>query len=234
MLNYLATDAEKELRLAGGEFRSGRLEIFHAGAWGSVCSEGFDPVDGRIACQQLGYHDVLQVYIGSEFGEGSGPVWLSNIKCEGNEPDLADCTIGEWGEVGSCTHMNDVGLLCGERNGSIRLVGGDDFSGILEVYYNGQWGLVCDDGFEYASGDVACRQLGHARAVNITSSNFASNNLYLLDEVECRGNESTISECQHDGFGNHNCFGFFGFAFEAVRLYCSGKSFHNFNNSLVY
>ena len=27
----------------------------------------------------------------------------------------------------------------------------------------------------------------------------------LLDEVQCTGNESSLSECLHDGIGNHNC-----------------------------
>lgn len=45
---------------------------------------------------------------------------------------------------------------------SIRLVDGSYSSeGRLEIYHNGEWGTVCDDGFNCANAMVACRQLGY-------------------------------------------------------------------------
>ena len=35
-------------------------------------------------------------------------------------------------------------------------------SGRLEIYINGRWGTVCDDGWTTANTAVACRQLGFA------------------------------------------------------------------------
>ena len=54
----------------------------------------------------------------------------------------------------------------GPTSGKIRLVGKDGTlssnltAGRLEIYYNGQWGTVCDDLFGPTEATVACRQLG--------------------------------------------------------------------------
>lgn len=30
--------------------------------------------------------------------------------------------------------------------------------------------------------------------------------LILMDDVRCLGNESSFLQCQHSGWGNHNCY----------------------------
>ena len=62
-------------------------------------------------------------------------------------------------------------------DGATRLVSGSSASasnpggtaGRLEVYYNGQWGTVCDDSFGTLDADVVCNQLGYNRADQVGS-----------------------------------------------------------------
>jgi len=54
---------------------------------------------------------------------------------------------------------------------TVRLVGGSERAGRLEVYYNGVWGTVCDDYFNDVAARVACNSLGFG---SVTDALFAS------------------------------------------------------------
>jgi len=42
---------------------------------------------------------------------------------------------------------------------------GSGVTGIVRVYYNNQWGTVCQGGWDMNDAKVACRQLGFTKAV---------------------------------------------------------------------
>nr|KAF6402176.1 serine protease 12 [Rousettus aegyptiacus] len=154
--------ASPVLRLAGGSsVHEGRVELYHAGQWGTVCDDQWDDADAEVVCRQLGLSGVARAWSRARFGEGSGPVVLDEVRCTGNELAIEQCPKSAWGEH-NCEHKEDAGVSCTPlTDGVLRLAGGkDSHEGRLEVYYRGQWGTVCDDGWTELNTNVVCRQLG--------------------------------------------------------------------------
>ncbi|XP_014834273.1 PREDICTED: putative DMBT1-like protein, partial [Poecilia mexicana] len=90
----------------------------------------------------------------------------------------------------------------------IRLSGSNEpCSGRVEIYYNGVWGTVCDDGWDLNDAAVACRQLGCGPAKEAKLSAFFGQGTgqIWLDDVACSGSETSLAMCGHRGFGTHNC-----------------------------
>ena len=89
----------------------------------------------------------------------------------------------------------------------VRLVDGSYNAGRIEVYYNGAWGTVCDNGWDINDADVVCRQLGFRVALNVyrKARYGQGTGPILLDDVRCVGDESSLFSCEHRGLENHNC-----------------------------
>ena len=51
----------------------------------------------------------FSVYMSAHFGQGSGPVLLTDVACMGSEAELVDCS---YSDVNSCTHSQDAGVDC--------------------------------------------------------------------------------------------------------------------------
>ena len=77
----------------------------------------------------------------------------------------------------------------------------------MEVYYNGTWGTVCDDNWDIDNADVVCKQLGFRDALDAYGSAHYGQGTgpILLDDVNCKRDESSLLSCRHSGVGNHNC-----------------------------
>ena len=56
---------------------------------------------------------------------------------------------------------------------------------------------ICDDGWDIEGAHVACRQLGFMRALQATWANQAGTDAFALDQVKCRGNETSLMDCEH-------------------------------------
>ena len=99
---------------------------------------------------------------GGAVPDGTGPIWLDNVRCSGSESRLIDCPANTLG-THNCDHSDDAGVRCVGTTctqGDIRLQGGTATSGRVEICHNNNWGTVCDDLFGAVDAQVACRQLG--------------------------------------------------------------------------
>ena len=175
-----------------------------------MCDNLWGQVDSDIVCQQLGYLQAAAFYYSAFFGEGTGTIWMDNVQCTSNDTCLGNCTFNGFANH-NCQHSEDVSVTCtfnATELGDIRLIGGSsELEGRVEVNYLGTWGTICDDFWSIEDAHVICRQLGFGSAIQATgSASFGQGTGTIwLDNVQCIGNETTIEDCTHRGWGNHNC-----------------------------
>ncbi|XP_074948478.1 lysyl oxidase homolog 3 isoform X12 [Phalacrocorax aristotelis] len=79
--------------------------------------------------------------------------------------------------------------------------------GRVEVFYNDEWGTICDDDFTLANAHVLCRHLGFVAATGWAHSAKYGKGVgrIWLDNVNCAGGEKSIGDCKHRGWGNSDC-----------------------------
>ncbi|XP_015771384.1 PREDICTED: uncharacterized protein LOC107349712 [Acropora digitifera] len=99
------------LRLAGGSYYYGRVEVYHNGQWGTVCDDYWDINDAHVVCRQLGFPSAAYQYHSARYGRGSGKIWLDDVRCQGGEASLSSCPHLGWGRH-NCGHSEDASVYC--------------------------------------------------------------------------------------------------------------------------
>ena len=113
----------------------------------------------------------------------------------------------------------DTSAPCNE--GDLRLVSGlDANSGRVEICHDGEWGTVCNDNWDIQDVKVVCQQLGYQYALAVGDASVFGGGFdqVWLDEVNCTGSETRLTDCLHEGWGNENCN-----HFEDAGAFCSSE-----------
>lgn len=98
--------------VGGGTIVShGRIEVFHDGVWGTVCRYFRDKEHANVVCRQLGYGGGLIVPSSAAFGPGKGVIWMSRLRCNGDEKSITACGHAGWG-VTYDNHHYDASVIC--------------------------------------------------------------------------------------------------------------------------
>ena len=103
--------------------------------------------------------------------------------------------------VNNCAYIIYTGI-------TLRLTGGSSYNeGRVEVYYNGEWGTVCDDGWDDTDASIVCRQLGFGSSgTAIGSAGFGQGSGPVwLTFVMCSGSEFILPNCGHLGINITSC-----------------------------
>ncbi|XP_072029155.1 scavenger receptor cysteine-rich type 1 protein M130-like isoform X2 [Amphiura filiformis] len=117
------TDGNFVRLVDGASENEGRVEIYHHNEWRSVCGVGWGINAANVVCRELGFLSATNAMQGSQFGSGSESVWLSDVRCTGDEDSLSLCLHSDW-RGDDCPDGHRAGIMsCGIVTTSISLEG---------------------------------------------------------------------------------------------------------------
>ena len=110
-VDHTATNEDAPIRLMGGGANYGRVEVYHNGKWGTVCDDHWTINEAKVVCRQLGFSSASQASCCAKYGQGSDPVWMDDVYCQGGEAMLSRCRFPGW-EKHDCSHGEDASVAC--------------------------------------------------------------------------------------------------------------------------
>ncbi|XP_060589155.1 deleted in malignant brain tumors 1 protein-like isoform X2 [Ruditapes philippinarum] len=187
----------------------GRVELKVNGTWGTICGTGFDSADAQVVCYMFGLqYKKFSVKAKHSSKFGSGPIYISNMTCNGTESHINECRY----EISNnCTHYDDVAVECTGYHLNItdvRLAGTNGpYHGRVEVKVNKTWGTVCHNSFTSTEALLICRMLGLP-----TYENYHYHPLYghgsgpiYLDKLDCGYYATHFNQCRYSINNYYNC-----------------------------
>ena len=102
------------VRLVGGdEPTQGRVELFHAGSWMSVCADHWTIQEARVVCRQLAMPSATEATGGLRFGQGSGGMSAYDYVCVSSsyQRTIFECLVERYSD---CSNRSGIaGVVCG-------------------------------------------------------------------------------------------------------------------------
>ncbi|XP_053406103.1 scavenger receptor cysteine-rich domain superfamily protein-like [Mercenaria mercenaria] len=192
------------VRLVGGDPKYYGVVFTSKGVnSGPVCAAGFDHVDAGTACASLGYSAGL-VLCCAPFGTIDEKPVITNVQCRGTEKHLTDCLHDDAGDTSCSRDYAAVACYSGTKptDYTLSLPSTDTstYAGNLVLTYMGISGSICMDGWDDNDAHVACRELGYQTGVAYNAAKSVPGP-YWISQVNCNGNEDTLSQCQFISFG---------------------------------
>ena len=115
MLSYLLAHIVQVRLVDGPNPYTGRVEVYIStdglGRWGTICDGNWDIQDAKVVCHELGYPYAVGAPLNAHHGEGTGPIWLNNVQCLGNESGIFAC-MHNGIDNHSCFHNKDASAEC--------------------------------------------------------------------------------------------------------------------------
>ncbi|XP_038076898.1 deleted in malignant brain tumors 1 protein-like [Patiria miniata] len=225
-----AQDHDVRLSHIGG--KQGRVEVLNNGQWGTVCRDGWSFFDALVVCKQLGFPWLAKYGWKHDAGNGTGPVWLSNVRCNGSETRLDECANDGWMEHQCVDTSHAAAVKCLDQDewkdefAGIFLADGGSFNGeyegrVMVNLHTDDWQqrfLICDQGWDLADANAICRMKHLPSALRATTSSYfgkydphittythVSNVSYLATDFACTGNESHIAQCPAKAWFQDEC-----------------------------
>lgn len=99
-------------------------------------------------------------------------------------------------------------ICIGAGYGDVRLSGGlFQQEGRVEIFYNNEWGTICDDLWVWEDAEVVCRQLGYSGVSRLYDrAYFGEGNGSIMKTTGCHGDESYWLQCSYTGWDTRFCY----------------------------